>query len=130
MTGRRKFSELAITEKPVDYFLDPKVETFSSGCAILDMALGGGWAERRMINIVGDKSTGKTLLAIEACTQFLLKYPHGDIVYCEVEAAFDKGYAAALGMPVDRVRFISDEYIVTAKTKKKEIGRASCRERV
>lgn len=104
---------------PLDYWLDPQVETFSTGCTTLNLALGGGWAERRMFNIVGDKSTGKTLLAIEAAVQFILKYPHGQVVYCEVEAAFDKGYAECLGMPLDRVRFISDEWLVTAKTKKK-----------
>ncbi len=103
----------------LDYFLDPKVETFSTGCTGLNMALGGGWPERRMFNVVGDKSTGKTLLMIEACAQFLLKYPHGDIVYCEVEAAFDKAYAAELGMPVDRVRFIADEIMVCKKGAKK-----------
>lgn len=124
MTRRRLAAvaeqEPVSTEVPEkDYFLDPQVVTFSSGCTALDMALGGGWATRRMINIVGDKSTGKTLLAIEACAQFLLKFPDGEIVYCEVEAAFDKGYAAALGMPVDRVRFIDDELVVCKKGARK-----------
>lgn len=71
----------------------------------MDLALGGGWAERRIANIVGDKSTGKTLLAIEATANFALKYPKGRIRYCEAEAAFDVDYARALGMPVDRVDF-------------------------
>ncbi len=44
----------------------PIVETVSSGCTVLDLALGGGYPWGRIINIVGDKSTGKTLLAIEA----------------------------------------------------------------
>lgn len=38
-----------------------------TGSTVLDQALGGGWALGRIINIVGDRSTGKTLLAIELC---------------------------------------------------------------
>lgn len=91
---------------------DRGVETFSSGCQLLDLALGGGWAEGRVINIVGDKSTGKTLLAIEATANFALKYPKGIIKYVEVEQAFDPGYAASLGMPVDRIEFPQDIFTV------------------
>ena len=59
----------------------------------------------RMSNIIGDKSSGKTLLAIEACNNFAVTYPRGRIAYREAEAAFDKGYAEALGMPLDRIDF-------------------------
>lgn len=98
------------------YFLDPEVECFSSGCEVLNRALGNGWPMRRMINVVGDKSTGKTLLMIEAAAQFI-QHHKGDaeVVYCECEAAFDKKYAEALGMPLRNVRFIGDEYIVCKK---------------
>ncbi len=93
------------------YFASPKkdISFISTGCTTLNLALGGGYPIGRMVNIVGDKSTGKTLLAIEAAANFLKKYPDGDIWYNEVEAAFDKSYAAALGMPIDRVTFVSDE---------------------
>jgi len=89
------------------YFSSPKagVPFVPSGCKILDLALGGGWAEGRISNIIGDKATGKSLLCIEACANFALKYPKGRIKYREAEAAFDPAYAAALGMPVDRVDF-------------------------
>lgn len=77
----------------------------SSGCSVLDSALGGGWVLGRVVNIVGDKSAGKTLLAIEACANFHQKYPEGKIRYNEAEAAFDEAYAEALGMPVGAVDF-------------------------
>jgi recombination protein RecA len=80
----------------------------SSGCALVDCVLGGGYVLGRMVNIVGDKSTGKTLLAIEAVINFLNTYPDGHVRYAEVEAAFDKEYAASLGMPVDRVDFATE----------------------
>lgn len=89
------------------YFLkDPEVEFFSSGCSLLDCVLGGGYALGRMVNIVGDKSTGKTLLAIEACRNFLDTFD-GEVDYIEAEAAFDRSYAEMLGMPKE-VNLIED----------------------
>jgi recombination protein RecA len=89
------------------YFGTPKtdVKFISSGCTTLDLALGGGWARRRIANIVGDKAVGKTLIAIEACANFNRTEPKGRIRYRETESAFDPHYAAALGFPVDRVDF-------------------------
>lgn len=95
------------TNEGGSYFAAPKtnIKFIPSGCKTLDLALGGGWAEDRVSNIVGDKSTGKTLLCIEASANFAFKYAKGKIRYREIEAAFDEPYAAALGMPVDRVDF-------------------------
>jgi recombination protein RecA len=89
------------------YFTTPKkhISFIHTGCKTLDLALGGGWAMGRIVNVVGDKATGKTLLAIEAAANFSRQYPKGHIRYRESEAAFDKPYADALGMPVDRVDF-------------------------
>jgi protein RecA len=76
-----------------------------SGSALLDKVLGnaGGWALGRMANLVGDKSTGKTLLAIEACgnAHRVLGIRPKDIRYAEAEAAFDMPYAATVGCPPD-----------------------------
>lgn len=89
------------------YFAAPKtnLKFIYSGCKTLDLALGGGWAEDRVINIVGDKATGKTLLCIEGCANFVLSRPKGRIRYREAESAFDKPYARTIGMPTDRVDF-------------------------
>lgn len=85
----------------------------NTGSTMLNLALtgsvNGGWPLGRMSNIIGDKSTGKTLLAIEAATMFLNFPPKGikpRVVYLEAEAAFDQSYAASLGMPVDKVEFL------------------------
>ncbi len=95
------------------YFdVEPTVEFISSGCRLLDCVLGGGYAVGRIINIIGDKSTGKTLLAIEAAANFAKTYEDGIIWYNEVEATFDKGYAETLGMPVERVKFVEEAFTV------------------
>jgi recombination protein RecA len=85
------------------------IEFVKTGCALLDCVIGGGWPLGRISNIVGDKAVGKTLLAIEGCANFARQYPEGLIKYREAEAAFDKTYAATLGLPIDRVDFGKDD---------------------
>lgn len=81
------------------------INFISTGCITFDCVIAGGWPLGRMSNLVGDKSTGKTLCAIEAAANFARKYPDGLIYYREAEAAFDEDYAESLGLPVDRVDF-------------------------
>ena len=90
-----------------DYFPEegPPSGFIPSGCALLDCVLGGGWALGRVSNVVGDKSVGKTLLAIEACANFARRFPNGSMWYRESEAAFDEKYATRLGLPLGRVDF-------------------------
>lgn len=90
-------------------YFNRDVDFISSGCTILNCALGGGWARRRVANIVGDTSTGKTLLVVEACPNFLQKFPKGEVHYAEGEAAFVKSHAQAIGLPAKRVKFYEDE---------------------
>lgn len=92
-------------------YFAPKAGLFlPSGCTLLDCALsdGRGWPLGKIVNIVGDKSTGKTLLAEEAMANFVGAYPLGNICYRESEAAFDVSYAQALGLDTRRVDFGPD----------------------
>jgi recombination protein RecA len=89
----------------------PSVRFCRSGGTTLDLALGGGWAEGRISNIIGDRSTGKTLLAMEAATNFAHAHPKGSLHYRESEHAFDEHYARSLGMPLDRVDLKHDKAI-------------------
>lgn len=82
-----------------------KIAFIPSGCALLDCVVGGGWPIGRVCNIVGDKSTGKTLLAEEAMANFLRRYEHGRVWYRETEAAFDTSYAQALGLDIGKIDF-------------------------
>jgi recombination protein RecA len=93
------------------YFASPRtgLKFIHTGCTLLDCVLGGGWPLSRVSNVVGDKSTGKTLLAIEASANFAQQYPKGLIRYREAEAAFIPSYAEALGMPLDRVELWDEE---------------------
>lgn len=92
------------------YFENEDVEFLPSGSTLLDRALGGGWAFGRMANVIGDKSTGKTGLGIEATAQYELAYPgEGGIFYRETEHAFGRSYASRLGLP-KRTRMWEDDW--------------------
>src|SRR5215469_8559513 len=95
------------------YFGPKNLKFVNTGCTLLNLVIsalgsGGGWPLGRVVNIVGDKSTGKTLLAEEAMANFLLAYPKGKVYYRESEAAFDTAYAKALGLNTDKVDFGPD----------------------
>ena len=80
-----------------------------TGCTVLDLVMGNGWPLGRVVNIVGDQSSGKTLLGIEGMSNFFQEYPRSRSRYNESEAAFIPEYASALGLPVDRVEFTRNE---------------------
>jgi recombination protein RecA len=92
------------------YFRPDPEEFFSSGSTLLDLVNGGrGWRENRVNNVVGDKQTGKTLLAIEACANYRRKYPTAPIRYVEAESGFDVGYARSIGLPTRGVTLPNEE---------------------
>ena len=100
-----KRTQLKNKPKQGFYFAaESEVEFIPSGCTLLDCVLGGGWPIGSISNIVGDRSTGKTLIAIEACANFRNKFK-GPICY-DVGGGetFDKNYAEHLGLPKTDVR--------------------------
>lgn len=95
------------------YFAAPKTHhlLISSGCELLNCVLGGGYVLGRFVNVIGDKSTGKSLLAIEAMCNFQREYENGLTVYDETEHAFDNPYAEALGWDASRTERGSSETV-------------------
>ncbi|GAF82501.1 unnamed protein product, partial [marine sediment metagenome] len=82
----------------------------NTGSRVLNLALSGdawygGWAGQRLINVVGDTTTGKTLLGCEAVNQLYYHW-HKEAKrevkcsYRDVEAAFDFALAEDFGMPL------------------------------
>lgn len=115
-----KRERLEDDEEQNSYFTSAKkgLEFVTTGCTVLDCALGGGYVLGRMENIVGDKSTSKTGLATEALINFLMWCRKngiaGHAAYRETEGAYDKAYAAAMGLPVDDIDFgDEDKPVVT-----------------
>lgn len=84
---------------------DSDLEFISSGCSVVDEAMAGGFPLGRVVNIVGNQASGKTLLAMEVTANFHITYKDGKSRYAESEEAFDIPYAGALGMPIHLIEF-------------------------
>ena len=81
------------------------VEVIPTGSLALDAALGvGGYPKGRIIEIYGPESSGKTTLAIHAMAE--AQRSGGTAAFIDAEHAFDRFYAAKLGVNVDDL-FIS-----------------------
>jgi recombination protein RecA len=83
------------------------IERIESGSMALDIALGGGYPRGRVVEIFGAESSGKTTLAIEAIAK--VQKAGGRAGILDLEQAFDKEYAANVGVDVDSLIFSQAE---------------------
>ena len=78
------------------------VDVIPTGSLALNAALGvGGYPKGRIIEIFGPESSGKTTLAIHAIAQ--AQKNGGIAAFIDAEHAFDRFYAAKLGVNVDEL---------------------------
>lgn len=78
------------------------VEVIHTGSIGLDAALGvGGYPKGRIIEIFGPESSGKTTLAIHAIAE--TQKTGGIAAFIDAEHAFDRFYAAKLGVDIDNL---------------------------
>ena len=92
-----KGSIMKLGEEKID-----NVEVIPSGSISLDVALGvGGYPKGRIIEIYGPESSGKTTLAIHAIAE--AQKQGGIAAFIDAEHAFDRFYAANLGVNVDEL---------------------------
>lgn len=78
------------------------IEVIPTGSIALDNALGvGGYPKGRIIEIYGPESSGKTTLAIHAIAE--AQKAGGIAAFIDAEHAFDRFYAAKLGVDVDNL---------------------------
>ena len=92
-----KGSIMKLGEEKID-----NVEVIPSGSISLDVALGvGGYPKGRIIEIYGPESSGKTTLAIHAIAE--AQKAGGIAAFIDAEHAFDRFYAAKLGVDVDNL---------------------------
>ncbi len=74
------------------------VKTISSGSMSLDLALGGGYPQGRIIEIYGPESSGKTTLALHAVAE--VQKNGGLAAYIDAEHALDPEYATKIGINI------------------------------
>jgi len=78
------------------------VKVIPTGSIALNAALGvGGYPKGRIIEIYGPESSGKTTLAIHAIAE--AQKQGGIAAFIDAEHAFDRFYAAKLGVDVDNL---------------------------
>ena len=86
-----------------------KMESISTGSLGLDYALGvGGLPKGRIIEIYGPESSGKTTLALHVVAEAQKK--GGIAAFIDAEHAFDRFYAAKLGVDVENLLISQPDY--------------------
>ena len=79
-----------------------QVETVSSGCLSLDVALGcGGYPKKRVIEIYGPESSGKTTLSLHAIAE--AQKTGGVCAFVDAEHALDTSFAKKIGVDLDNL---------------------------
>lgn len=77
-----------------------EVETVSTGCLCLDLALGvGGVPRGRVIEIFGDEASGKTTVALHILAE--VQKQGGVAAFVDAEHALDPEYAKKIGVKID-----------------------------
>ena len=78
------------------------IEVIPTGSLALDIAVGvGGYPRGRVIEIYGPESSGKTTLALHAIAE--AQKMGGVTAFIDAEHAFDRFYAAKLGVDIDNL---------------------------
>ena len=85
------------------------IDVIPSGSLGLDLALGvGGYPRGRVIEIFGPESSGKTTLALHAMAE--AQKAGGIAAFIDAEHAFDRFYAANLGVDIDNLIISQPDY--------------------
>ncbi|ASW42903.1 recombinase RecA [Clostridium isatidis] len=78
------------------------IDTISTGCLDLDIALGiGGLPRGRIIEIFGPESSGKTTVALHVAAE--AQKQGGAVAFIDAEHALDPNYAKNLGVDIDNL---------------------------
>ncbi|PID87689.1 recombinase RecA [Candidatus Gracilibacteria bacterium] len=85
-----------------------KIETTSSGSLGLDIALGGGYAKGRIVEIYGPESSGKTTLTLHAIAE--CQKAGGTAAFIDAEHALDPEYARKIGVNTDELLISQPDY--------------------
>lgn len=84
------------------------VETNSSGSLSLDIALGGGYAKGRIVEIYGPESSGKTTLTLHAIAE--VQKAGGTAAFIDAEHALDPSYAEKVGVNTGELIISQPDY--------------------
>lgn len=84
------------------------VNTFHSGSYVLDLILGWGYPEGRVVEIYGPESSGKTTIALHAIAE--IQKRGETCAFIDAEHALDPNYAKNLGVDIDNLLLSQPDY--------------------
>lgn len=85
-----------------------QISTFHSGSYVMDLILGWGYPEGRVIEMYGHESSGKTTIALHAIAEVQKR---GEIAaFIDAEHALDPHYARKLWVDVDNLLLSQPDY--------------------
>ena len=97
------------------------VNTFHSGSYVLDLILGWGYPEGRVVEIYGPESSGKTTIALHAIAE--IQKRGETCAFIDAEHALDPQYAKNLGVDVDNLLLSQPDYWEQALQIAEELAR-------
>jgi recombination protein RecA len=80
-----------------------------TGSLSLDVALGGGWPMNQWSEIVGEESSGKTLIAMKTVAANQARNPSWMTVWFDAEHTYDPVWARKLGVDSEKVIVIPEQ---------------------
>ncbi len=108
-TIERNFGKGAIVRLGDGEGLMSDIESITTGCLGIDMALGiGGFPRGRIVEVYGPESSGKTTLALHVIAQ--AQKLGGVAAFVDAEHALDVGYARKLGIKTDELLVSQPDY--------------------
>lgn len=84
------------------------IKTFSTGRSDLDLALGGGWAVGKIIEIFAESGCGKTGLALEAIKS--VQDSGGIAAIIDAENALNTDYCQQIGIDINKLYISQPSY--------------------
>lgn len=87
--------------------ISTKYEAIKTGSARLDEAIGiGGIPRGRIIQLAGQESSGKTMLALSCIREYLNENPDNTALFIDAEYTYDPEWAQKQGVDTSRVMVI------------------------
>lgn len=85
-----------------------KIHWIPTGLPSLDRILGGGIPQRKITEISGNFSVGKSTLALQMVAQ--AQNEGTDCMWCDSEFSFHEEYASALGVNCDKLELVAGRF--------------------
>ena len=84
-------------------------ERSRTGILAFDLALGGGWTKARAGMLYGERSSGKSTIALQSIAAMQLADPEAWAAWIDTEGTFDPPWARKLGVDTNRLIVVEPE---------------------